>query len=62
MPMKHCEVFDVFRDHCSSLDCRRVKQIYIRQPSEIIALRYDDGVDPANPQCFCYRRGVHLIE
>ena len=59
--MKHREVFDVLRDHCSSLGGGRVKQVYIGQPSEIITFCDCNGVDRATPQRFGYRWGVHLV-
>ena len=62
LPIKHREVLDVLRDHCSSLGRGRLKQVCIGQPSEIIALRYGDSVDSATPQRFGYRQGVHLVE
>lgn len=60
--MKYREVLDVLRHHCSSLGSGRLKQVCVGQPSEIFALCDGTDVDVAAPQCFGYRRGVHLIE
>ena len=61
-PVEHREALHILGDDRPLISRRGPKQIVVRQPDEVGALLYGDGVVPSVPQEGRDARGVHLVE